>query len=564
MIWGRGWLVFLLAMFTALQPPVLATASAKASVNASASAAPKGPRVVLLHHSGDDVERAGLYNLLAHFSQDIALVNADERDPSALAEANAPYIVHLGDTPLPLQWEQAIRQTTASLYFMGGDPKRLFPDLPFDQQGTIHSATTLDVKGKKYALDVALEMKHIIPAPDAANLFTTVMVDNGSQSSPYILVVQREQAPHRIYYCTSFTPFGDLSYAVADSLFDFFQKKAVPRHEVYIRIEDVHPMRDPNELRNIIRYLGSQHIPYMIAVIPIYKTADTFVTLESTPALVRVLQEAQNNGGTLIMHGVTHQYYDTETGERYEFWDWQNKAPIPNEESYIEDKVRTGLQILLKNHLYPAAFEPPHYAMTKRGYEVIHRTFSTVVGNIQLSDHAFITQTAPYSVPKSYQGSVTFYPESGGYAEEATPVVVSRMLANVRRASIVRESQSGLFFHPFLPLSLLKRLVDGLREREDVQFFDLRRHANTVHTPWGTISTNAGDGTLHTDLHGIESLPDIATPSKVQTVSNWVAWSIVIVVLAVIAVFVIQVRLLRRRRAMRLFPEVREEGGERR
>ncbi|MGB8957147.1 MAG: DUF2334 domain-containing protein [Tumebacillaceae bacterium] len=551
MIWGRVWLVFAMVLILALPSP-------------GSSASAMGPRVVLLHHTGDDVVRAGLYNLLAHFSQDIVLINVDVQDIAALAKANAPYIVHLGDTPLPVQWQQALRQTTASLYFMGGDPKQLFPDLPFDQQGTIHSATTLDVKGKKYALDVALEMKRIIPAPDAANLFATVMADNGSQSSPYILAVQREQAPHRIYYCTAFTPFGDLSYAIADSLFDFFQKKAVPRHEVYIRIEDVHPMRDPNELRNIIRYLGSQHIPYMIAVIPIYKSADTFVTLESSPALVGVLREAQNSGGTLIMHGVTHQYYDTETGEGYEFWDSQNKAPIPDEESYIENKVRMGLQIFLKNHLYPAAFEPPHYAMTQHGYEVIHRTFSTVVGNIQLSDHAFITQTAPYSVSKSYQGGVTFYPETGDYAEEATPVVLSKMLANVRRASIARESQSGLFFHPFLPLSMLQELVDGLHEQEDMQFFDLRRHANTVQTPWGTVWTNASDGTLHTDLHGIESIPAIATQSQVQTVSNWVAWSIVIVVLAVIVVFVIQVRLLRRRRAMRLFPELREEGGKRR
>ena len=133
LIWARGALVFLLALLTALQPPTLAS-----------STGATGPCVLFLHHGGDDVGRAALYNLLAHFSQDIVLVNVEERDPSTLAatEANAPYIVHLGDTPLPAPWQQAIRQTTASLYFMGRDPRELFPDLPYEQQGTIHSATT--------------------------------------------------------------------------------------------------------------------------------------------------------------------------------------------------------------------------------------------------------------------------------------------------------------------------------------------------------------------------------------------------------------------------------------
>ena len=539
-------LVLVLVLLATLTPPAPSRAIAGAGE----------PRVVFLHHTGDDVERAGLYNLLSHFSQNIKLVNADEAAPSMLGDAS--YIVHLGDAPLSTPWQQALRQTDASIYFMGGAPQEIFPDLPFQQKGTIHSATTLDVQGKQYALDVALEMKYIVPAPDANHLFYNVTMSNGSQTTPYILAMLRDQAPRRLYYCTAFTPFGDLSYAIADSLFDFFQKAVVPRHQVYIRIEDVHPLRDPGKLRKIVRYLAGERIPFMIAVIPIYKDAGRFATLESNPALVRVLQEAQNRGGTIVMHGVTHQYYDTETGEGYEFWDSQNKAPIPNEEAYIEDKVRLGLQLLLKNKLYPAAFEPPHYAMTKRGYEVIARTFSTVVGNIQLSDTAFITQTAPYSVPKAYQGGVTFYPETGNYAEEATPIVMSKMLADVRRASIARESQSGLFFHPFLPVSFLKGVVEGLRAREDVQFFDLRRQANTVRTQWGTISTE--DGWLHADLHGLDSIPSFPTQSKTQRVSNWFSWGIVFLVVAVIVLFIVQVRLLRRRRAMRLFPVLREEG----
>jgi hypothetical protein len=133
------------------------------------------------------------------------------------------------------------------------------------------------------------------------------------------------------------------------------------------------------------------------------------------------------------------------------------------------------------------------------------------------------------------------------------------MLANMRKVQIVRRSQTGAFFHSYLPLEDLKRLVKGMQEMK-LTFFNLRDHDNRVTTPWGTITTQGGD--LHAEVSVVppDTVSAPAKPNSAQRISNFVAWGVVSVVTTVIALFLIQVRRLRRRRRVRLF-EDRPEGG---
>ena len=64
-------------------------------------------------------------------------------------------------------------------------------------------------------------------------------------------------------------------------------------------------------------------MPYMITVIPVYKDPDTgkIIHLKDKPELVDLLRSMQDDGAAIIMHGYTHQFYDSETGEGFEFWD---------------------------------------------------------------------------------------------------------------------------------------------------------------------------------------------------------------------------------------------------
>ncbi len=73
-----------------------------------------------------------------------------------------------------------------------------------------------------------------------------------------------------------------------------------------------------------------------MTVIPVYKDPDTGKTvhLKDKPELVDLLRSMQDDGAAIIMHGYTHQFYDSETGEGFEFWDVKTDQPIrqPNHE----------------------------------------------------------------------------------------------------------------------------------------------------------------------------------------------------------------------------------------
>ena len=71
-------------------------------------------------------------------------------------------------------------------------------------------------------------------------------------------------------------------------------------------------------------------MPYMITVIPVYKDPDTgkIIHLKDKPELVDLLRSMQDDGAAIIMHGYTHQFYDSETGEGFEFWDVKTDQPI--------------------------------------------------------------------------------------------------------------------------------------------------------------------------------------------------------------------------------------------
>lgn len=71
----------------------------------------------------------------------------------------------------------------------------------------------------------------------------------------------------------------------------------------------------------------------MMTVIPVYKDPDTGKTvhLKDKPELVDLLRSMQDDGAAIIMHGYTHQFYDSETGEGFEFWDVKQTSQFVNQ-----------------------------------------------------------------------------------------------------------------------------------------------------------------------------------------------------------------------------------------
>ncbi len=102
-----------------------------------------------------------------------------------------------------------------------------------------------------------------------------------------------------------------------------------PSRRGLVRIEDVNPQSDPSSLRKIADYLGREGVPFQISLIPIFKDPDAQreVLLSQRPAVVEAVTDMVARGGTIVLHGVTHQHRGA-SGNDYEFWDDIAGAPL--------------------------------------------------------------------------------------------------------------------------------------------------------------------------------------------------------------------------------------------
>ena len=189
----------------------------------------------------------------------------------------------------------------------------------------------------------------------------TVMATAHSTSkhreSPYAI-----SAKNLIYFASS--PFayaipGDHYIYFADALHDILKEEHEHSHRAMIAHGIISVFDNPDRLREIADILSSRDIPFMVGVIPFFVDPGEGirVSLSDKPDLVDALQYMVHNGGTIVMHGVTHQYRGV-TATDFEFWDDNTNAPIKGETEEADSrKIEMGIRRVMKNGLYPLVWE---------------------------------------------------------------------------------------------------------------------------------------------------------------------------------------------------------------
>lgn len=172
---------------------------------------------------------------------------------------------------------------------------------------------------------------------------------------------------------------------------------------VLLRLEDIGlggQYENPDKLgklRAVLEYLGEEGVRYHLGVIPkwvnysaegqtynrsIDQTDDEYVA-----AFVRLLRQAEENGGVIGMHGYTHQVGETkrpdnqqETGIGNEF----SVAGLPETDTveYADNRVREGLKLFRSVGITPHFWETPHYHTTSKLQEVFRSYFGLIYENV--------------------------------------------------------------------------------------------------------------------------------------------------------------------------------------
>lgn len=305
---------------------------------------------------------------------------------------------------------------------------------------------------------------------------------------------------------------NDVYLVYADLFYDLVGSDARATKQAAVRLEDVGPESDPEDLRRVADYLASENVPFQVAVIPIQlgKNKDGSdwygLSLKDRPEVVEALQYMQEKGGTLIQHGTTHQMgtgnnpYSGRSGEDYEFYRYgcttTDTAPYTFEEctndSYItpvervaqddvaqwQERLEAGREVMVEAGLGETTiFETPHYGGSVNSYVAMARTYdaryeqgdyyaSILTGKPSEAGKSY-SQQFPYTVHDIYGGTV--HPENLGnitegeqnnHAARTPEFLVSRAEANLT----VRESTASFFFHPYLDLGYLKETVTGIKK----------------------------------------------------------------------------------------------------
>jgi uncharacterized protein YdaL len=299
----------------------------------------------------------------------------------------------------------------------------------------------------------------------------------------------------------SYVTHDDRYLILADLLFDSLGSGVTAeRHRALIRLEDVGPDADPDDLRAIADYLAAEKVPFSVAVYPRYRDPKGVnnggkaqdYTLASKPQVVAALKYMQAKGGTLIMHGYTHQYgavanpYDGVSANDFEFY----TAHVDANDSVIYDgpvredsvtwattrMISSGAVFLATGLGTPKIFEFPHYAASPADYQAAHNLFGKrydrglyfpgVLTGAKYDYARQFGQFFPYTVRDVY-GSVVVPENIGNVEPEAFnnhPVrLPADLIASAKRNLVVRDGVASCFYHPYLGTSHLKDLVSGIK-----------------------------------------------------------------------------------------------------
>lgn len=481
--------------------------------------APKNKHILIIY-TKDESKAAEqvriLDSLLGHFSKNISIIEDNKLDTINKSKFNYIFYINLTKR-LYSEVGTFVDDFKGPVFIIGRSidlTSKRFNFIKTNGETLINSITLLSNNLELHCSEDRIVV-NIKPNTSAEVLLLGRKKEGGNIP----LLVKKNQS----YYLAAESLFDPIGKALGEILFSFFNQQSDKQLHKYLRLEDVNPKADYNVLMEIAKYLKSKHIPYMIALIPVYVNPESGeeVHLSNSPQLVKTLQYMQNNGASIILHGYRHQYSNEETGEGFEFWDVKQNRPIMQEQSqlakgredfsteqkyqsyvikgkayekkYFTEAIQSGVQELVTHKLYPLAFEAPHYSMSQEGYKILSKHFSTYVGKVQLTDQTWKGVYAPlYDSTPHFLHGMKLLPETVGYVVDGDKDSIN----NIRSTALINEEFSDAYissyYHPYLGISKLKKLVNIMESVPNAEWLDLKNSESYVSIPKITLSASYG------------------------------------------------------------------------
>ena len=207
------------------------------------------PKVLVLYSTQDDKFSNNVQILntqLGHFTNDITVKNLKEAT-SINNVSSYTHIVYIGETKEAFSDEtkQFLENFSGPVLVLGQNVEQLSKRFSFI---TLNSddirVNKIEYPDKK--LKNTLEEERLIQSFDSNG---TVLANALSSNNTNPLIVQHETS----YYVATPNLFDWMSHYVGEMLFSYFsQKPTKNKVEAYLRLEDVHPAADINQLKSVL------------------------------------------------------------------------------------------------------------------------------------------------------------------------------------------------------------------------------------------------------------------------------------------------------------------------
>jgi uncharacterized protein YdaL len=439
-------------------------------------------RVVVYYDPEGENDARQLNVLLNHFNTKTTRIPL-ERSFSPPDDSEVDVIFYVGSayrSSLPSKFLRYIIKTNKTvcwinynLFHLG---ERYLSRLGFQYQGLDEdSRYEVQYKGTDFTkLDSSITVIRI-DNQDRCQVLATAKADKAE--IPYIL-----RSGHFWYVSDlplSYVTEGGRHIVFGDLLHDILEEDHQEQHLALVRIEDTNPQSSPEHLREIADFLSSRKIPFAVGLTPFYldPSTNTIISLSDRPEFGKALRYMVSKGGTIVLHGCTHQYRGQSCID-YEFWDGIADQPLfEDSEEYVQSRIEKALDECLKNGLYPLIWETPHYAASLFDYQIISRYFSTSYERRQTMDVLGSDQLLPF-ITRSLFTNTVIIPENLGFIPLDNPTP-ENVIAAAEKNLAMRDGFASFFFHPFMELDLLREAVKGI-EQLGYRFANVRSLNNRV------------------------------------------------------------------------------------
>jgi uncharacterized protein YdaL len=441
-------------------------------------------KVTIYHDQDEENDARQLKLLLRHFHTETSLIPVGENF-SASDTPEADVIFYVGVVhreSLPSEFVRHLSRTKKTVCWVNynleclGEEKH--SELGFQYKG-LDDSSAYQVLYKGITFPKIDSMLNIVHIRDPNRCHTLATAQSGEHEFPYIV------RSGRFWYVTdlptNYMTEGGRHIAFADLLHDILGEDHEEKHLALVRIEDVNPGSDPESLREIADLLKSKKIPFSVGFTPFYldPSTNTAFSISDRPELLNALHHMVSKGGTIILHGCTHQYRGQSTVD-YEFWDGLTDQPIfEDSEEYVGSRIKKALDECFLNDIYPLVWETPHYAASLLDYRVIDRYFSTSYERRQTMDILGTDLLLPFFIPADSSEN-QIIPENLGYVPADAPSPED-IISGARRNLAVRDGFASFFFHPFVKLDALKHAVEQIQAM-GYSFANIRSVNNRVVT----------------------------------------------------------------------------------